>query len=120
MKPANRIRATALAPLVALAALALAAGCARKTAPKNESLPPQVSQLLRGTVQNRALPVALKDQQELQRAWRDLQSFYEQRGYQPAWSTSHGPRPQATELIQAIPPLAVDGLDVRRYQPERL
>jgi len=117
MKPTYGIRASALA---AVAMIALAAGCARKNEPKNASLPPAVSQLLRETVQSKTLPASLKDQKELQRTWKDLQSFYDKRGYRPAWSDGRGPRPQAMELVQAIPPLAADGLDLRRYPADRL
>ena len=91
------------------------AGCNR-----NQSLPPEVSQLLRQTVEVKALPASLKDQKELQKAWTELGSFYGKRGYQPVWFTPAGLRPQAAELIQAIPALGADGLDIRRYQPQRL
>ncbi|HEX3553735.1 MAG TPA: L,D-transpeptidase family protein [Thermoanaerobaculia bacterium] len=121
MKSIYRIRPWVLAALAAITAFALMAGCARKPGQhQREPLPPQVSQLLRETVQNRALPAAFKDQKELQRAWQDLRSFYDKRGYRPAWSDDRGPRPQAMELIRAIPPLAADGLDLRRYPAERL
>jgi murein L,D-transpeptidase YcbB/YkuD len=113
MTKMNRIQALTLA---GIAAFTLAAGCARKDKP----LPAEVGQLLRQTVQGKALPASLRDQKELQRAWTELQSFYGKHGYQPVWSNARGPRQQAGELIQAIPPLAADGLDVRRYQPERL
>jgi L,D-transpeptidase YcbB len=109
----NQLRALAV---LAGITIALATGCARKDKP----LPAEVGQLLRQTVQGKALPASLRDQKELQRAWTELQSFYGKHGYQPVWSNARGPRVQAGELIQAIPPLAADGLDVRRYQPERL
>src|SRR4051794_29819843 len=116
MMRTNRIGVWALAALVGTPTVAaLATGCK-----KDKPLPQEVSQLLRQTVQNKALPASLHDQKELQRAWTELQSFYGKHGYQPVWSNNRGPRPQAGELIQAIPPLAGDGLDVRRYQPERL
>src|SRR4051794_30339413 len=116
MMRTNRIGVWALAALVGTPTVAaLATGCK-----KDKPLPVEVSQLLRDTVQNKALPVALRDQKELQRAWTELQSFYGKHGYQPVWSNNRGPREQAGELIQAIQPLAADGLDVRRYQPERL
>jgi murein L,D-transpeptidase YcbB/YkuD len=86
----------------------------------NQPLPPEVAGLMRQAVEAKALPAAFKDQKELVRAWGEMRSFYEKRGYQPAWFTSRGVRPQAEELAQAIPPLGVDGLDVRRYQPDRL
>lgn len=86
----------------------------------NQPLPPEIAGLMRQTVEAKTLPAAFKDQKELIRAWGEMRSFYEQRGYQPAWFNSRGVRPQAAELIQAIPPLGVDGLDVRRYQPDRL
>jgi murein L,D-transpeptidase YcbB/YkuD len=87
---------------------------------KNEPLPPEVAGLMRQTVEVKALPAAFKNQKELVRAWGEMRSFYEKRGYQPAWFNSRGIRPQAEELVQAIAPLGVDGLDVRRYQQGRL
>lgn len=87
---------------------------------KDKSLPPEVSQLLRQTVEVKALPASLKDQKELQKAWTEVGSFYGKRGFQPVWFTPDGLRPQAAELIQAIPALGADGLDIRRYQPGRL
>ncbi|HKI04006.1 MAG TPA: L,D-transpeptidase family protein [Thermoanaerobaculia bacterium] len=96
---------------------ALAAGCNKVG---DQPLPPQVAQLLRETVEIKALPASLKQQKELQKAWGEMHGFYEKRGFQPVWSNSKGPRPQAEELIQAIPPLGADGLDIRRYQPARL
>lgn len=87
---------------------------------KNKSFPPEINQLLRETVEVKALPASLKDQKELEKAWTEMGAFYGKRGYQPAWFTPSGLRPQAAELIQAIPALGVDGLEVRRYQPGRL
>ncbi len=112
----NRAKAWTVATMAVLLAVCLATGCAKKDKP----LPIEVSQLLRQTVQGKALPASLRDQKELQRAWTELQGFYGKHGYQPVWSNARGPRQQAGELIQAIPPLAGDGLDIRRYQPERL
>ena len=83
-------------------------------------LPPEVAQLLRETVEVKTLPASLKDQKELLKAWNEMRDFYQHRGFQPAWFTSRGLRPQAAELVQAIPALGLDGLDVRRYQPQRL
>ena len=86
----------------------------------NKPLSPEITGLMRQTVESKALPAAFKDQKELLRAWGEMRSFYEKRGYQPAWFNSRGLRPQAEELVQAIPPLGVDGLDIRRYQADRL
>lgn len=96
----------------------LTAGCDRIK--KDRPLPPEVSQLLRETLEVETLPASLESQQELLRAWKEMRSFYETRGFPPVWSTSRGPRSQAAELIAAIPALGADGLDVRRYQPQRL
>jgi L,D-transpeptidase YcbB len=102
----------------------LAAGCGKDHAfsrfgsPK--SLPPEVAQLLRETVEVKTLPASLKDQKELLKAWNEMRDFYEKRSFQPVWFTPRGIRPQAVELVQAIPALGQDGLDVRRYQPQRL
>jgi len=99
----------------------LATGCGKHNPlHENEPLPPQVSQILRETLQAKVLPASLRDQKELVRAWQEMQDFYGKRGFQPVWSNSRGPRPQAEELIKAIPALGSDGLDVRRYQPARL
>ena len=107
-------------PILLLAG-ALATGCGKHNAfTRNEALPPQVSQLLRETLQAKVLPASLRDQKELVRAWTEMQDFYAKRGFQPVWSSSRGPRPQAKALIDAIPALGADGLDIRRYQPARL
>lgn len=87
---------------------------------RNEPLPFEVSKLLRETLQAEVLPASLRDQKELVKAWKEMQGFYGQRGFQAVWSSPSGPRPQAEELIKAIPALGADGLDVRRYQPDRL
>src|SRR5688572_20909628 len=101
--------------LLVLILIAALGGCK-----KNETFPPEVSQLLRETVQIKALPASLDGQKELQKAWTEMGGFYEKRGFLPVWSTPGGLRPQAEELIQAIPALGADGLDIRRYQPQRL
>lgn len=100
---------------ILLTALAPLGGCK-----KNDSFPPEVPQLLRETVQVKALPASLNGQKELEKAWTEMGGFYEKRGFQPAWFTPAGLRPQAAELIQAIPAFGVDGLEIRRYQPGRL
>ncbi|HEV2851577.1 MAG TPA: L,D-transpeptidase family protein [Thermoanaerobaculia bacterium] len=87
---------------------------------KPKAFPPEISQLLRQTVEVKVLPASLKDQKELQKAWTEMQGFYRKRNFQPAWFTPSGLRPQAGELIQAIPSLGADGLDIRRYQPQKL
>jgi murein L,D-transpeptidase YcbB/YkuD len=98
-----------------ITAMASLGGCK-----KNEALPPEVSQLLRETVQVKALPASLKGQKELQKAWDEMGGFYQKRNFQPVWSNAAGLRPQAEELVQAIPALGADGLDIRRYQTQRL
>ncbi len=102
-------------PYISVFLIAALAGCE-----KDKSIPPEVSQLLRQTVKVKALPASLKDQKELQKAWSEMGGFYAKRGFQPAWFTPDGLRPQAAELIQAIPALGADGLEIRRYQPARL
>src|SRR6185295_6308400 len=102
-------------PLAAALFLLLLTSCHR-----NELLPLEVSQLLRETLQAEVLPASLRNQKELVRAWKEMQGFYGQRGFQAVWSNPSGPRPQAEELIEAISALGADGLDVRRYQPDRL
>lgn len=115
---------TTIAISLAIFAGVFLAGCgkdhafSRITSPK--PLPPEVAQLLRETVEVKTLPASLKDQKELLKAWNEMRGFYEKRSFQPAWFTSRGIRPQAAELVQAIPALGQDGLDVRRYQPQRL
>jgi L,D-transpeptidase YcbB len=93
----------------------LLAGCR-----DDPSLPPSVQHLLRETLTVEVLPASLRDQKELAQAWTETRGFYEKRGFQPLWSNVQGPRPQAEELIEAIPALGSDGLDIRRYQTERL
>ncbi|HEV2845151.1 MAG TPA: L,D-transpeptidase family protein, partial [Thermoanaerobaculia bacterium] len=56
----------------------------------------------------------------LQRAWKEMQTFYQKRNFQLAWSDNNGPSPRADELVRAIPSLAAEGLDVRRYQTGKL
>jgi murein L,D-transpeptidase YcbB/YkuD len=102
--------------LTLLTAAVLAGGCDKQ----DEPLPPGVSQLLRETVEAKTLPASVRDQKELQRAWKEMQTFYQKRGFQPAWSDNDGPSPRADELVKAIPSLAADGLDVRRYQTRKL
>jgi L,D-transpeptidase YcbB len=119
--PNKRHLSTGLSIL--LLAGALVAGCGKNNAilkEEPEPLPPTVPHLLRETVEVKTLPAALRNQKELLRAWKEMGSFYEKRAYQPVWSSSRGTRPQAEELIQAIPALGADGLHVRRYRPERL
>ncbi len=120
-----RTSTTSFIPRLSFSILLLAgvviAGCGEHHALfKPKSLPPEVSQLLRQTLQAKTLPASLRDQKELLQAWTETRSFYEKRAFQPAWSNAGGPRPQAEELIKAIPSLGADGLDVRRYQPARL
>jgi L,D-transpeptidase YcbB len=100
---------------ISILLIAALTGCNR-----NKSLPPEVSQLLRQTVEVKAIPASLKGQKELQKAWTEMGGFYEKRGFQPVWSNAAGLRPQAEELVQAIPALGADGLDIRRYQTQRL
>jgi murein L,D-transpeptidase YcbB/YkuD len=113
-----------LSTIAILLPILLAAGCGKDHAlPRFASpkpLPPQVAQLLRETVAVKTLPAAFKDQKELQKAWNELRDFYQKRNFQPVWFNSRGVRSQAEELIQAIPALGQDGLNVRRYQPQRL
>ncbi|HVS00054.1 MAG TPA: L,D-transpeptidase family protein [Thermoanaerobaculia bacterium] len=93
----------------------LAAGCQR-----DKPMPPQVSQILRETLEVKALPVSVSQQKERLRAWEEMRRFYQKRNFQPAWSDSRGPLPQAEALLAAIDPLAVEGLDPRRYRKEQL
>lgn len=106
----NRILASTCSAVV----LTAFAACQKK------EMPPEVSGLLRQTVETQTLPASIRDQKERTRAWEEMRRFYQKRQYQPAWSNVEGPLPRATELIQAIQPLAADGIDPRRYQPERL
>lgn len=93
----------------------LLTGCREKT------MPPQVAQIIRSTVETEALPASIKDQKERARAWDEMRRFYQKRQYQPAWSDVNGPRPHAEQLFQAVSSVAAsEGLDPRRYQSERL
>jgi L,D-transpeptidase YcbB len=93
----------------------LLTGCREKT------MPPQVAQIIRSTVESEILPASIKEQKERARAWEEMRRFYQKRQYQPAWSNVKGPRPQAEQLAQAVGSVAAtEGLDPRRYQSERL
>src|SRR5919205_2464008 len=86
--------------------LAILAGCGEHHSLfKPKSLPPEVSQLLRQTLEAKTVPASLRDQKELVQAWEETRSFYGKRAFLPVWSNVHGPRPQAEELIEAIPAL---------------
>jgi murein L,D-transpeptidase YcbB/YkuD len=100
---------------LALAGIFLLTGCHEKT------MPPQVAQIIRSTVESEILPASIKEQKERARAWDEMRRFYQKRQYQPAWSDVKGPRPQAEQLAQAVASVAAtEGLDPRRYQSERL
>jgi murein L,D-transpeptidase YcbB/YkuD len=87
---------------------------------RSQPLPPQVRQFLRDAVLGHPELASLRESQETAGAWRSLQDFYGQRDYRPAWSTSAGPSRQASALIAAIPALAAEGLDAKRYCADRL
>src|SRR5215213_7945709 len=104
-----------LALSLALAGVFLLTGCREKT------MPPQVAQIIRSTVESETLPATIKEQKERARAWDEMRRFYQKRQYQPAWSDVKGPRPQAEQLAQAVASVAAtEGLDPQRYQSERL
>jgi len=107
-----------------LAAIAGLIGCAGEKetffAPRSQPLPPQVRQALRDAVLSHPDLASLHDSKETAGAWHNLQDFYGKRDYQPAWSTNAGPSRQAAALIAAIPTLAAEGLDTRRYSVDRL
>jgi murein L,D-transpeptidase YcbB/YkuD len=85
-----------------------------------KEMPPAVGQIIQSTMQAKAVPVALRDQKERALAWKEMQGFYEKRQFQPAWFTPKGPRPQAEELLNAIDPMAKEGLDPQRYPKAQL
>jgi murein L,D-transpeptidase YcbB/YkuD len=98
-----------------LAGVFLLTGC------RKETMPPQVAQVIRSTVESETLPASIKEQKERTRAWDELRRFYQKRQYQPAWSGVDGPGAHAGELVRAIDRLATaDGLNPRRYQAGRL
>ena len=105
----------ALAGVFLLTALTALTGCREKT------MPPEVAQIIRSTVESETLPATIKEQKERARAWEEMRRFYRKRQYQPAWSDVNGPRPQAEQLAQAAGSVAAaEGLDPRRYQSEQL
>jgi murein L,D-transpeptidase YcbB/YkuD len=109
----------------ALAAAILLTGCAKEKetffASRAQPLPPAVRQILRDAVLGQPDLASLHDPQETTAgAWHCAQDFYRQRDFRPVWSTSLGPSRQAAALIAAIPALAAEGLDTRRYSVERL
>jgi murein L,D-transpeptidase YcbB/YkuD len=98
-----------------LAGVFLLTGCREKT------MPPEVAQIIRSTVESETLPASIKEQKERARAWDEMRRFYQKRQYQPAWADVNGPRPHAEQLAQAVGSVAAaEGLDPRRYQSERL
>ncbi|HYG61679.1 MAG TPA: L,D-transpeptidase family protein [Thermoanaerobaculia bacterium] len=100
---------------ILLAALTVLAACRG-----DEPMPPEVSQILRQTVETQTLPASLKDQKEQVRAWEEMRRFYAARQFQPAWSDSRGPLPEARELLAAIDQLSAQGIDPRRYRKDEL
>ena len=105
-------RVFATAPLIL--ALALSGAC------RNREIPPEVSQIIKSTVEAQNVPASIRDEKERARAWDEMKRFYNKRQYSPAWITNSGLRPQAEELLQAIDGTVAEGLDPRRYQKERL
>lgn len=101
-----------------LGALVLAATALTSCKPKE--MPPAVGQIIQATVESKILPASVSGQKERETAWKEMQSFYQKRQFQPAWFTPQGPRAQAGELIGAIDPMATQGLDTRRYQKDEL
>ena len=83
-------------------------------------MPPAVSQILRQTVEAKTLPAALQEQKEQVRAWEEMRRFYAARQFQPAWSDTRGPLPEARELLAAIDQLSAQGIDPRRYRKDEL
>src|SRR5215212_769160 len=83
-----------------IAGIFLLTGCREKT------MPPQVAQIIRSTVESEILPASIKEQKERARAWDEMRRFYQKRQYQPAWSDVKGPRPQAEQLAQAVASVA--------------
>jgi murein L,D-transpeptidase YcbB/YkuD len=108
----------------ALAAITIFTGCAGEKenlfVPRSQPLPPQVMLVLRDAVLSHPDLASLHDPKETAGAWHDLRDFYGKRGYRPVWSTGAGPSRQASALIAAIPVLAAEGLDTRRYSVDRL
>jgi L,D-transpeptidase YcbB len=96
-----------------LAVLVLA-GCSKR------EIPPELTRIIRSTVETETVPASIRDQKEHARAWKEMRTFYQKRQFQPAWVTEKGLRPQAQELLQAIDGAASEGLDPRRYQRDRL
>lgn len=105
-------RVFATAPLIL--ALALSGAC------RNREIPPEVSQIIKSTVETQNVPASIRDEKERARAWDEMRRFYNKRQYSPAWVTNNGLRPQAEELLQAIDGTVAEGLDPRRYQREHL
>lgn len=98
-----------------LAAAFVLTGCREK------EMPPQVSQIIRSTVEAETLPASIQEQKERARAWEEMRRFYRQRQFQPAWSKVDGPLPHAEQLVQSIPAVAAaEGLDPRRYPADNL
>jgi len=62
----------------------------------------------------------IPDRGRRQRLWRQLETFYERRGHQPAWSVSGRLLHPARELVAALAGARDHGLDPADYRTERL
>jgi L,D-transpeptidase YcbB len=124
----NRFKPYRIAALLLLPPVL--AGCRqtpKETSPATShatAQPPQsfqaASRTIQAAVESKTVPAAVRGEKEREQAWKEMRSFYEKRRFQPVWITPAGPLPQARELIDAIDPLADEGLDPQRYPKDAL
>src|SRR5688500_1780059 len=105
----NSRRTDTLRRVFATGTLVLALG--GTMACRNREIPPEVSQIIKSTVEAKTLPASISDEKERARAWDEMRRFYNKRQYGPAWVTNQGLRPQAQELLQAIDGTVAEGLE---------
>jgi L,D-transpeptidase YcbB len=80
----------------------------------------QISEALRDRIEAAGIPVKLQVGNEVILSSMALPQFYEQRIYQPAWSTDAGPLPQANELMNVIRYAYLEGLTPADYHLEKI
>jgi murein L,D-transpeptidase YcbB/YkuD len=80
-----------------------------------QSVSDQVREILRNRIEAAEIDHTLSACGEPIYASAALASFYEERGYRPAWTDEGGPRKQALDLIGAIGDAGDEGLNLEDY-----
>lgn len=117
--PGLRLARATVRPLAITIPLALLAvnGCGGRP---ETPLPASVGQLLRSTLEADTQPAEVRDQEERQHVWEDMELFYSRRLWQPAWTGASGPHAAAEALLELIPQVAAEGVNPARYRREEL